>query len=109
MAKKKTDITDCPLQSLKPVKVACPECGRTGFEPARGRFGVIWRCQNRPACKFWLDAQPLGRKCTYQVRGKPCGAMMVEGTKTIPDRCSNRQCPNRYPHKLPQDTTDEER
>jgi hypothetical protein len=25
---------------------------------------------------------------------------MMEGTKTIPERCSNKACPNHNPHKL---------
>ena len=25
---------------------------------------------------------------------------MMEGTKTIPERCSNKTCPNHNPHKL---------
>ncbi len=27
-----------------------------------------------------------------------------EGTKTIPDRCSDKKCPNHNPHKLPEAT-----
>ncbi|MFT7460288.1 MAG: hypothetical protein ACI909_002976, partial [Planctomycetota bacterium] len=27
-------------------------------------------------------------------------SLIVEGTKTIPDRCSDKTCPNRNPHKL---------
>jgi hypothetical protein len=26
--------------------------------------------------------------------------MMMEGTKTIPERCSSKLCPNHNPHKL---------
>ena len=29
-----------------------------------------------------------------------CGALMMEGTKTIPERCSDRNCKNHNPHKL---------
>ncbi len=102
MAKKSRKPDQCPLDSLQPVQVKCAECGWIGFEPARGRYGVIWRCMNRPACKFWLSAMPIGQTCRYKSNGKVCGAMMVEGTKTIPDRCSDRDCPNRNPHKLKQ-------
>ena len=91
---------DCPFEDLKPVDVKCPECRKGIFEPARGRFGPIWRCTNRPECKFQLTAKPIGKRCRYKTRGKTCGALMVEGTKTIPDRCSRRECPNRNPHKL---------
>lgn len=91
---------ECPLETLQPVQVKCPGCGHREFEPARGRFGVIWRCANRPACKFWLSSMPIGKTCGYKTNGQRCGALMVEGTKTIPDRCSDRRCPNRNPHKL---------
>ena len=38
-------------------------------------------------------------------RSKPekcelCGSLMMSGTKTIPDRCSDKTCPNHNPHKL---------
>ncbi len=87
-------------EDLEPVAVKCPECGHRGFQAAKGRFGPVWRCLNRPACKHFFDARPTGKKCGYVVRGKKCGALMVEGTKTIPDRCSLRSCPNRNPHRL---------
>lgn len=101
MALKPEKLQVCPLENLQPAKVKCPECGQHEFEPARGRFGVIWRCANRPRCKFWLGSKPTGKKCRDKVNGRSCGALMVEGTKTIPDRCSDRECPNRNPHKLP--------
>lgn len=100
MAKQKPRPTDCPVGDLRPVQAECPECGHQEFEPSRGRFGPIWRCGNRPACKFWLGSKPTGETCPYVVNGKPCRAPMVEGTKTIPDRCSRKECPNRNPHKL---------
>jgi ssDNA-binding Zn-finger/Zn-ribbon topoisomerase 1 len=88
---------------VAPTGVDCPECGAGTLEPQRGRFGPVYKCTGKPACKFWLDARPLGRECVHPRKGgRPCGAMMVEGTKTIPDRCSDRSCPNRNPHKLAQ-------
>ena len=96
MAKKK----DCAFEDLEPVDVECPECREGTFEPARGRFGPMWRCTNRPECKFTLTSKPTGAKCQFRKNRKRCGALMVEGTKTIPDRCSRRDCPNRNPHKL---------
>lgn len=85
---------------LEPVQVTCPECGKKGFQPTKGRFGPVWRCLNQPECKHFFDARPTGKKCTHSTNGKKCGALMVEGTKTIPDRCSLRSCPNRNPHRL---------
>ena len=105
MADNRDKIHDCPLAELRPVRVDCPACGHPEFEPARGRFGAIWRCANRPHCKFWLSSKPTGQRCDYRTNGKVCKALMVEGTKTIPDRCSDRSCPNRNPHKLPKPAT----
>lgn len=84
----------CAHGDLQPSSVTCPECRQGTFEPARGRFGPVWRCTNRPGCKFYFTSRPTGAICDY------CGAPMVEGTKTIPDRCSKRECPNRNPHRL---------
>jgi len=71
------------------------------LEPARGRFGPIYKCTNKPDCKFSLTSRPTGQKCEYAGRGKKiCGKLIVEGTKTIPDRCSDKGCPNRNPNKL---------
>jgi ssDNA-binding Zn-finger/Zn-ribbon topoisomerase 1 len=85
-----------------PTNVKCPLCGNGVIVPKRGRFGAEWRCNAdvRPACKFMVQTKPTGKKCTYDRRGKPCGALMVAGTKTIPNRCSDKTCPNRNPHKL---------
>ncbi|MEZ4219958.1 MAG: hypothetical protein R3B13_03445 [Polyangiaceae bacterium] len=85
-----------------PTKVKCPLCGKGVIVPKRGRFGAEWRCNAdvRPMCSFKLETKPTGKKCTYKRGGKPCGALMVAGTKTIPDRCSDKTCPNRNPHKL---------
>ena len=85
---------------LEPVKVKCPACGGKGFQATKGRFGPVWRCLNAPTCRHFFDARPTGKKCGFVTDGQKCGALMVEGTKTIPDRCSLRSCPNRNPHKL---------
>lgn len=88
---------------LGPTGVACPGCGAGTLEPARGRFGPIYKCTNKPACAFYLTARPTGATCGFVgVAGRICGQLMVEGTKTIPDRCSDKACPNRNPHKLAQ-------
>lgn len=85
---------------IAPTNIVCPECGHGTLEPARGRFGPIYKCTNKGECKFWLGSRPTGDVCAYPRDGVPCGQLMVEGTKTIPDRCSDRECPNRNPHKL---------
>lgn len=80
--------------------VACPVCvkeGRTNGEMAerRGRFGLFYSCTNYPDCKYAIKAKPTGNTCAM------CGSLMMEGTKTIPERCSDKSCPNHNPHKLP--------
>jgi len=89
----------CKFSDLKPTGIPCPECRMGELDPARGRFGPIYKCANTE-CKFWLETRPTGKKCTYKRDDKKCGSLMVEGTKTIPDRCSDKKCPNRNPHKL---------
>ncbi len=74
--------------------ILCPIC-KTGYmTERRGRFGVFYSCQNYPDCKYAIKAKPTGNIC------KDCGSLMMEGTKTIPERCSDKKCPNHNPHKL---------
>ena len=40
-----------------------------------------------------IKAKPTGRMCPL------CGSLMMAGTKTIPERCSKKECPNHNPHK----------
>jgi DNA topoisomerase-1 len=74
--------------------VACVVCGKGEMVEKRGRFGPFYACSNYPDCKSTMKARPTGNVC------KDCGSLMMEGTKTIPERCSNKQCPNHNPHKL---------
>ena len=60
----------------------------------RGRFGFFYSCSNYPNCKNITKAKPTGNICPL------CKSLMMEGTKTIPERCSNRTCLNHNPHKL---------
>ena len=85
---------------LSPTGIACPECTDGEIVPTRGRFGLMWACSARPKCKFWLKARPTGKHCKHKRNRKTCGALMMEGTKTIPERCSDKECPNHNPHKL---------
>jgi len=73
--------------------VFCPLDGGEIVE-RRGRFGPFFSCSNYPKCKFIMKSRPTGNKCDL------CGSLMMQGTKTIPERCSNRTCPNHNPHKL---------
>lgn len=74
--------------------VKCPVCSKGTMAERRGRFGVFYGCTNYPACKNAIKAKPTGDLCPQ------CGALMMEGTKTIPVRCSNKTCPNHNPQKL---------
>ncbi len=78
----------------KMTGVMCPTCGKGEMMERRGRFGIFYSCSNYPDCKNAIKAKPTGRICPE------CGALMMEGTKTIPERCSNKSCPNHNPHKL---------
>ncbi len=87
--------------------VKCPECmARSKSTNAsestnigemverRGRFGIFYSCSNYPQCKNAIKAKPTGEIC------KMCGSLMMQGTKTIPERCSNKGCPMHNPHKM---------
>ena len=89
------DVTLDPLEEAKgKTGVTCPTCGKGEMIERRGRFGIFFSCSNYPECKNAIKARPTGKTCTA------CGALMMEGTKTIPERCSNKACPNHNPHKL---------
>jgi DNA topoisomerase-1 len=78
----------------KMTDVTCPVCNKGKMMERRGRFGIFYSCSNYPDCKNAIKAKPTGNICTM------CGSLMMEGTKTIPERCSNKACPNHNPHKL---------
>jgi len=74
--------------------IKCPKCKDGEMVARRGRFGVFYSCSNYPTCKYAIKAKPTGEVC------KLCGDLMMDGTKTIPERCSNKLCINHNPHKL---------
>lgn len=79
--------------------VVCPTCASAGRQTGemverRGRFGVFYSCSKYPECKNAIKAKPTGKTCPE------CSSLMMEGTKTIPERCSNKSCPMHNPHKL---------
>lgn len=78
----------------KMTGVICPTCGKGEMMERRGRFGIFYSCSNYPDCKNAIKAKPTGAIC------KMCESLMMEGTKTIPDRCSNNKCPNHRPDRL---------
>ncbi len=97
---------DAELERQNSTGVACPMCGTGMMTERRGRFGLFYSCSNYPKCKNAIKAKPTGNICAHgrdKGDGKgltPCGALMMAGTKTIPERCSDKTCPNHNPHKL---------
>lgn len=78
----------------KRTGVKCTDCKDGEMVERRGRFGIFYSCSNYPDCKNAIKAKPTGKLCPM------CGKLMMEGTKTIPERCSDKKCPNHNPHKL---------
>ncbi len=78
----------------KMTGIVCPVCKKGEMMERRGRFGIFYSCSNYPDCKNAIKAKPTGNICEM------CGSLMMEGTKTIPERCSNNKCPNHRPDKL---------
>lgn len=78
----------------KMTGVECPMCKKGEMMERRGRFGIFYSCSNYPDCKNAIKSKPTGRICSE------CGSLMMEGTKTIPERCSNKACPMHNPHKI---------
>lgn len=78
----------------KKTGVKCTQCKDGEMVERRGRFGIFYSCSNYPTCKNAIKAKPTGNLCPM------CGKLMMEGTKTIPERCSDKTCPNHRPDKL---------
>ncbi|MDQ5957982.1 MAG: topoisomerase [Patescibacteria group bacterium] len=80
--------------------VGCPLCKKGTMVEKRGRFGVFYGCSNYPDCKHIIKSKPTGATCGYARDTGPCPHLMMAGTKTIPERCSDKLCPNHNPHKI---------
>lgn len=74
--------------------VTCDKCNKGQMIRKKGRFGFFWSCSNYPDCKNAIKTKPTGNHCPI------CNGLMMEGTKTIPERCSVKTCPMHNPHKL---------
>jgi DNA topoisomerase I len=85
---------DAELEKQNSTGVACPTCKEGMMTERRGRFGLFYSCSNYPKCKNAIKAKPTGNLCPT------CGALMMEGTKTIPERCSDKTCPMHRPDKI---------
>jgi len=79
---------------LNSTGVKCPTCNKGEMVERRGRYGVFYSCSSYPDCKNAIKAKPTGNMCEM------CKSLMMEGTKTIPERCSNKLCVNHNPHKI---------
>lgn len=87
----------------KKTGVNCPKCQKGEMIERRGRFGIFYACSSYPTCKHAIKSKPTGKICNYPRVEKPngkCDELMMEGTKTIPTRCSDKNCPNHRPDKL---------
>ncbi len=74
--------------------VKCPQCANGEIVERRGRFGLFFSCSNYPDCKFIMKSRPTGNIC------KLCNSLMMQGAKTIPERCNDKNCPNYRPDKF---------
>jgi DNA topoisomerase I len=74
--------------------IQCPLCQTGEMAERRGRFGIFYSCTNYPDCKNAIKTKPTGNLCPL------CQSLMMEGSKTIPERCSIKTCPMHNPHKL---------
>ncbi len=81
----------------KMTDITCHVCKVGKMMERRGRFGIFYSCSNYPDCKNAIKAKPTGNICDL------CQSLMMEGTKTIPERCSNKMCRNHNPHKTGED------
>lgn len=81
--------------------ITCPICKKGHMVERKGRYGTFYSCSQYPSCTYTTKAKPLNKICGYKREdGTTCQALMMEGTKTIPQRCSDKTCPNHNPHKL---------
>lgn len=81
-------------EARRKTGIVCPVCKVGEMMERRGRFGIFYSCSDYPKCKYAIKAKPTANLCPI------CGSLMMEGTKTIPERCSDKACPNHNPHKL---------
>ena len=91
---KKDEAAEAERQKAADTGVPCPECKKGTMVEKHGRYGVFYGCSNYPDCKNIIKTKPTGQNCPL------CGKLMMEGTKTIPERCSDKNCPNHNPGKI---------
>ena len=79
---------------LTDTGISCPTCNKGIIREKRGKFGPFYACSEYPNCKFSMKSKPITSYCPL------CSCLMMEGTKTIPNRCSDKVCPMHNPQKL---------
>ncbi|MFA6526143.1 MAG: type I DNA topoisomerase [Candidatus Buchananbacteria bacterium] len=91
---KKDEAAEAERAKASDTGVQCTECKEGTMVEKRGRYGIFYGCSNYPKCKNIIKTKPTGALCPM------CGKLMMEGTKTIPERCSDKNCPNHNPQKF---------
>lgn len=92
---------DEEMRKANSTGVSCNKCSNGFMEERKGRFGIFFSCSNYPDCKHIVKTRPTGNRCTWKkADGTLCGELMMTGTKTIPERCSDKSCPMHNPHKI---------
>jgi len=91
---KKDEAAEAERAKAADTGVQCTQCQAGTMVEKRGRYGIFYGCSNYPKCKNIIKTKPTGRLCPL------CGKLMMEGTKTIPERCSDKNCLNHNPQKL---------
>jgi len=86
--------SDPDTEQQNSTGVSCQKCEPGEMIERRGKYGLFYSCSKYPECKYAIRAKPTGKMC------KECGALQMQGTKTIPERCSDRKCSNHNPHKV---------
>ena len=81
-------------KARKDTGIQCVSCKQGTIIERNGKFGPFFGCSEYPKCAVTMRARPTGDACGE------CGALMMEGTKTIPNRCSVKTCPMHNPHKM---------
>ena len=90
---KKDEAAEAERIKASDTGVKCPVCNAGTMGERKGRYGIFYGCSNYPKCKYIIKTKPTGELCPL------CGKLMMEGTKTIPERCTDKNCPNHNPHK----------
>lgn len=80
----------------------CPECGKGRIQTKRAKTGrMFYACDNFPACKFTLPAEPVAKPCPKCQFG---WMMPLKGKQW---QCLNKKCWQRFQIAESEDNADE--